>query len=151
VFLSYPPLSFLIVFLFLFPPFPLSLLCSFSSFLIPLSLSLSLSLQEVGAVQTKQERIQASLKEREREVQMSRSAQEKEWDRERDQFRKMEAQQTLKALLVDMVGAYSALLGPDNLLSVEGPGCNAPSTDGRYGGWYIPSVDITIAIQMRSP
>ena len=54
-------------------------------------------------MQTKQERIQASLKEREREVQMSRSAQEKEWDRERDQFRKMEAQQHLKALLVDMV------------------------------------------------
>lgn len=53
--------------------------------------------------QTRQERIQASLKEREREVQMSRSAQEKEWGRERDQLKKKDAQQHFKALLVDMV------------------------------------------------
>lgn len=53
--------------------------------------------------QTREERIQASLKEREREVQMSRSAQEKEWGRERDQLKKMEAQQEFKTLLVDMV------------------------------------------------
>lgn len=53
--------------------------------------------------QERQERIQASIKEREREVQMSRSAHEKEWGRERDQLRKMEAQQQFKALLVDMV------------------------------------------------
>ena len=51
----------------------------------------------------RQERIQASLKEREREVQLSRSAQEKEWGRERDQLRKMDAQQNFKDLLVDMV------------------------------------------------
>ena len=51
----------------------------------------------------REERIQASLKEREREVKMSRSAQEKEWGRERDQLRKTEAVQHFKALLVDMV------------------------------------------------
>lgn len=44
------------------------------------------------------------MREREREVQMSRSAQEKEWDKEKDQLRKTEAQQHFKALLVDMVG-----------------------------------------------
>ncbi len=51
----------------------------------------------------RQERIQASLKEREREVKLSRTAQEKEWGRERDQLRKTEATQHFKALLVDMV------------------------------------------------
>lgn len=51
----------------------------------------------------RQERIQASLREREREVKMSRSAHEKEWNRERDQLRKSEALQHFKALLVDMV------------------------------------------------
>ena len=44
------------------------------------------------------------MREREREVQMSRSAQEKEWDKEKDQLRKTEAHQHFKALLVDMVG-----------------------------------------------
>ena len=43
------------------------------------------------------------MREREREVQMSRSAQEKEWDKEKDQLRKTEAHQHFKALLVDMV------------------------------------------------
>ncbi len=62
-------------------------------------------LQEVDPEQERQERIQASLKEREREVQMSRSAQEKEWGRERDQLRKNEAQQQYRALLVDHVCA----------------------------------------------
>lgn len=72
---------------------------------------MSLLLQEVSNLeQTREERIQASLKEREREVQMSRSAQEKEWGRERDQLKKMEAQQQFKALLVDMVG-YSIHTG----------------------------------------
>lgn len=52
----------------------------------------------------RQERIQASLKEREREVKLSRTAHEKEWNRERDQLRKSEALQHYKALLVDMVG-----------------------------------------------
>ena len=52
----------------------------------------------------KQERIQASLKEREREVKLSRTAHEKEWSRERDQLRKLEALQHFKALLVDVVG-----------------------------------------------
>ena len=52
----------------------------------------------------RQERIQASLKEREREVKLSRTAHEKEWSRERDQLRKGEALQHYKALLVDMVG-----------------------------------------------
>lgn len=52
----------------------------------------------------RQERIQASLKEREREVNLSRTAHEKEWSRERDQLRKSEALQHFKALLVDMVG-----------------------------------------------
>ena len=51
----------------------------------------------------REERIQASIKEREREVKMSRTAQEKEWGRERDQLRKTEAVQHFKALLVDMV------------------------------------------------
>ena len=41
--------------------------------------------------QERQERIQASLKEREREVKMSRTVKEKEWDRERDQLQKSEA------------------------------------------------------------
>ena len=53
----------------------------------------------------RQERIQASLKEREREVKLSRSAHEKEWSRERDQLRKSEALQHFKALLVDMVSS----------------------------------------------
>ena len=52
----------------------------------------------------RQERIQASLKEREREVKLSRTAHEKEWSRERDQLRKGEALQHYKALLVDLVG-----------------------------------------------
>lgn len=52
----------------------------------------------------RQERIQASLKEREREVKLTRTAHEKEWNRERDQLRKSEALQHFKALLVDMVG-----------------------------------------------
>ena len=60
-------------------------------------------IQWVDPDQERQERIQASLKEREREVKMSRTAQEKEWDRERDQLRKSEATQHFKALLVDMV------------------------------------------------
>ena len=60
-------------------------------------------IQSVDPDQERQERIQASLKEREREVKMSRTAQEKEWDRERDQLRKSEATQHFKALLVDMV------------------------------------------------
>lgn len=55
--------------------------------------------------QARQERIQASLKEREREVKLSRTAQEKEWGRERDQLRKTEAVQHFKALLVDMVSS----------------------------------------------
>lgn len=59
--------------------------------------------QDVNPEQMRQERIQASLKEREREVQLSRSVQEKEWGRERDQLRKMDAQQNFKDLLVDMV------------------------------------------------
>ena len=51
----------------------------------------------------REERIQASLKEREREVKMSRSAHEKEWGRERDQLRKTEAVQKFKAMLADNV------------------------------------------------
>lgn len=51
----------------------------------------------------KQERIQASLKEREREVKLSRSAHEKEWNRERTQLKRSEACQHFRALLVDMV------------------------------------------------
>ena len=50
-----------------------------------------------------QERIQASLREREREVAISCTAQEKEWGKERNQFRKTEVQEVFKALLVDMV------------------------------------------------
>ena len=50
-----------------------------------------------------QERIQASLRERERKFVISRTAHEKEWGKERDQFRKTEAQEVFKALLVDMV------------------------------------------------
>ena len=59
----------------------------------------------VAAVEERdrQERIQASLREREREVMMSRTAQEKEWDREKEELRKSEAAQHFKALLVDMV------------------------------------------------
>jgi transcription elongation regulator 1 len=53
----------------------------------------------------REERIQASLKEREREVQMSRSAHEKEWGRERDQLRKSEAFQQFKSMLADMIRA----------------------------------------------
>ena len=49
------------------------------------------------------------MREREREVQMSRSAQEKEWDKEKDQLRKTEAHQHFKALLVDMVSACLAI------------------------------------------
>lgn len=67
-------------------------------------------MQEVDPEQVRQERIQASLKEREREVQMSRSAQEKEWGRERDQLRKMEAQQNFKTLLVDVVRMHARRL-----------------------------------------
>ena len=59
--------------------------------------------RQVDPGREREERIQASLKEREREVKMSRSAQEKEWGRERDQLRKTEAVQHFKALLVDMV------------------------------------------------
>ena len=55
------------------------------------------------ADQSREERIQASLKEREREVQMSRLAQEKEWGRERDQLRKTEAVQQFKSMLADTV------------------------------------------------
>lgn len=51
----------------------------------------------------RQERIQASLKEREREVKMSRTAQEKEWGRERDHLRKAEAVEHYRSFLVDMV------------------------------------------------
>ena len=51
----------------------------------------------------RQERIQASLREREREVAISRTAHEREWDKERDQLRKTEAQEVFKALLVDTV------------------------------------------------
>ena len=51
----------------------------------------------------RQERIQASLREREREVAISHTALEKEWGKGRDQFRKTEAQEVFKALLVDMV------------------------------------------------
>ena len=51
----------------------------------------------------RQERIQASLREREREVTISCTAHEKEWGKERYQFRKTEAQEVFKALLVDMV------------------------------------------------
>ena len=58
---------------------------------------------QVDPSREKEERIQASIKEREREVKMSRTAQEKEWGRERDQLRKTEAVQHFKALLVDMV------------------------------------------------
>ena len=71
--------------------------------------------QEVDPEQSRQERIQASLKEREREVQMSRSAQEKEWGRERDQLRKNEAQQQYKALLVDHVSHSFCSLRRDDL------------------------------------
>ena len=60
----------------------------------------------VDPKQERQERIQASLKEREREVKMSRTAHEKEWGRERDQLRKAEATQHFKALLVDMVSLH---------------------------------------------
>lgn len=52
----------------------------------------------------RKERMEASLKERELEVQKSRSAQEREWDREKDQLRKMEATSQFKALLGDLVG-----------------------------------------------
>ena len=51
----------------------------------------------------RKERMEASLKERELEVQKSRSAQEKEWDREKDMLRKMEAVSQFKALLGDLV------------------------------------------------
>lgn len=51
----------------------------------------------------RQDRIQASLKEREREVALSRTAQAREWDKERDQLRKTEALENFKALLVDLV------------------------------------------------
>ena len=61
------------------------------------------ALLQVDPSREKEERIQASIKEREREVKMSRTAQEKEWGRERDQLRKTEAVQHFKALLVDMV------------------------------------------------
>ena len=47
--------------------------------------------------------MEASMKERELEVQKSRSAQEREWDREKDQLRKMEAISQFKALLGDLV------------------------------------------------
>lgn len=43
------------------------------------------------------------MREREREVAISRTAHEREWDKERDQLRKTEAQELFKALLVDMV------------------------------------------------
>ena len=58
----------------------------------------------------KQDRIEASLKEREREVAMSRTAQAREWDKERDQLRKAEAQDGFKALLVDMVSSFQHLI-----------------------------------------
>ena len=58
----------------------------------------------------REERIQASLKEREREVKISRSAHEKEWGRERDQLRKSEAVQHFRALLVDVVSQLHILL-----------------------------------------
>uniref|UniRef100_A0A1X7VJW6 Transcription elongation regulator 1 n=3 Tax=Amphimedon queenslandica TaxID=400682 RepID=A0A1X7VJW6_AMPQE len=51
----------------------------------------------------KQELIAASLREREREVQLSRSAQEKQWDIEREQLRRTEAQQHFSSLLVDLI------------------------------------------------
>jgi len=69
----------------------------------------SLVTKSLDPDQERQERIQASLKEREREVKMSRTAQEKEWDRERDQLRKSEATQHFKALLVDMVRNSDAI------------------------------------------
>ena len=68
--------------------------------------------------QERQERIQASLKEREREVKMSRTAQEKEWDRERDQLRKSEATQHFKALLVDMVSHFDCDATVVSLLTI---------------------------------
>ena len=67
--------------------------------------------QVAGPAQSRQERIQASLKERERAVLLSRSAQEKEWGRERDQLRKSEATQHFKALLADMVRGWGAWQG----------------------------------------
>ena len=63
----------------------------------------TLNPQQVDPGRAREERIQASLKEREREVKMSRSAHEKEWGRERDQLRKTEAVQQFKAILVDVV------------------------------------------------
>jgi len=56
--------------------------------------------------QKRQEQIQMSLKKHEREVKMSWTAQEKEWDRERDQLQKSEATQHFRALLVDMVSHF---------------------------------------------
>ena len=56
----------------------------------------------------KQERIAASLREREREVHMSRTAQEKQWDKEKDQWKKSEAEENFKSLLVDLVRDPSA-------------------------------------------
>ena len=47
--------------------------------------------------------MEASLKERELEVQKSRSAQEREWGKEKDQLRKMEAISQFKTLLGDLV------------------------------------------------
>ena len=68
------------------------------------NLILRVSVYRVFSLQDeRQERIQASLREREREVAISRTAHEKEWGKERDQFRKTEAQEVFKALLVDMV------------------------------------------------
>ena len=63
-----------------------------------------MSVNHVCSLQDEQlERIQASVREREREVAISHTAQEKEWGKERNQFRKTKAQEVFKALLVDMV------------------------------------------------
>ena len=52
---------------------------------------------ELGWFRMRNRRGYKLLREREREVALSRTAHEKEWGKERDQFRKAEAQEVFKA------------------------------------------------------
>ena len=51
----------------------------------------------------KHDLVQASLREREREVELSRTAQREQWEKERDQLRRTDAERTFGNMLVDLV------------------------------------------------
>ena len=51
----------------------------------------------------KHDLVQASLRERERKVELSRTAQREQWEKERDQLRRTDAERTFGNMLVDLV------------------------------------------------